>query len=241
MSKTYQTMKIKTRNGNTLTFDPSKWMISSKTECRIIDKSNGIITLENADGLRVAITDAIFTDNHINTSGESVDLGQTLYDYYIRKPERERINERFNTLFFKNIDLVFQNMELILTKAEYYMLTPQLCKSGGLWLGEFSYTLGSLVDSILHNKKHPMYTDIGKYKQLYLIHLTGSPLSGAKSSWLWSVDQQKVISFPSNSKINIPGPFTDPYKKLKKAVESPVIELDHQDRILQMLLAEIKG
>jgi hypothetical protein len=53
-----------------------------------------------------------------------------------------------NYLFSENKDLIFSNRQIVLSKAEYYLLRPSLLTSGGGHFGGSIYTLGALFEAI---------------------------------------------------------------------------------------------
>ena len=145
--------------------------------------------------------------------------------------------KRMNDLFSENIELIFSNRQIVIGKAEYYLLRPRLLLSGAAYLGHFHYTLGALFESI-ENGTNIYFENLGGFKKLHLICLSGSPFSGRKSTLFWSDETHKFVH-SREININVPVSLSALYE-FRKMGDIPY-KVDFADRAMEQLLNEING
>ncbi|MCC5921058.1 MAG: hypothetical protein LAT68_12775 [Cyclobacteriaceae bacterium] len=234
-------MILKTKLGKNIALDLDKWQISSATTCSIHDEVEDDYILENRSLQRARLSKSIIRDNELPINNGQIQLSDGLYEYYFLQSQREASERRMNQLFEQHKDLIFQHQELILSKGEYYLLRPQLLKSGGAYIGGFTYCLGTLLESF-HDRERIYFEEIQSYQDLYLISLQGSPLSGRYVASFWCEDLRKVVEISSDKSKFFSGPLFDNLKQFKKVIgKSPIgIKLDHQDKIFEQLLDDIR-
>lgn len=212
-------MEIITKGGRKLTLEIKKWQISKNRKCKIIDEPEDQILLRNENQLESRISKQLLEANHLIPKEGYIELSQGLYEQHFVNPERRRSREKFNRLFEENMDLIFKNQELVLTKAEYYLLSPDVLCSGGAYIGGFQYTLGGLFES-MKSGKHIYLEEIGEHKKMYLVNIKGSPLSGTYTSMFWSEAEKCMVSFNSKDKNLLVDGFLDTLKRMSRLMMS---------------------
>jgi hypothetical protein len=131
-------------------------------------------------------------------------------------------------------------MEAVLSKAEYYLLRPRLLSSGAAYLGGFSYSLGTLIESF-KSGHHFYFDEFGGFKKMYLVATAGSPLSGINGSTFWCADKRKIVHFKPGKGIGLPKPFIRSFMKFSEMVKQwPNQNIDFQDQAIERLIHEIK-
>ena len=142
--------------------------------------------------------------------------------------EEKKLKSDFNTLFNNNIDLIFQNRELVLSKKEYYLLSPIQLTSGGAYIGGFSYKLGELFDSF-ESGGHFYYEEFGGFKKMYLVSTQGSPLSGTHTFVFWSEKERRIIK-RDECHGSLPRPWAESYGRFMKILKRVKV-LDEEPEI----------
>lgn len=232
-------MEFKTKSGRTMSIDMDKWQITDNPKCQIIEEIDDDYLLENISGFRFRINKSIVTDNHLDIVNGSVTFPESVYEYYIKR-ERDKSKKRMDEMFYENRNLIFANRNLVLTKPEYYLMRPRLLTSGAAYLGGFDYTLGGLIESF-NSGNHFYFDQFSGYKKMFLIHMSGSPLSGCHASAFWSDENKEVIWFGVGQGEGLPSPFFATLKKFRAMVSGIDVRIDFQDIALENLISEIKG
>lgn len=193
----------------------------------------------NENGLRTKIPHSIIQDNELQVSGDKIVLPKGVYEHWFVVPERKRSSVRFNKLFRENCNLIFKNNEIVLTRAEYYLLQPEMLESGAMYLGGFSYSLGALIESF-NSGNHFFFDEFGGYKKMYLISLKGSPLSGSHHKTFWCAEENRIIYSANEKGLKLPPPFYTSLLRFKKMMDDgPKLYLDFQDQAIEQLIKEL--
>jgi hypothetical protein len=231
-------MDFKTKSGRSLTIDTDKWLLSYKKKCNIVVENEDDYILQNANQIEITIPKAIINANEIEIVDNSIVLTERLYDHYFLTPFRQGSKTRLNEIFSKNTELIFRNREIVLQKAEYYLIRPKLLNSGGAYIGGFTYTLGALFES-MNSGNHIYFDEISGHKKLYLINISGSPLSGSYYARFWSDHDYKFITSDKLSMGGSLSPFYKTLDKFKDMVHGFSLSIDFQDIAILQLIEEI--
>ena len=228
-------MDFETESGKLLSIDLEKWTITKNRTCKIIDEIDDDYLLENKSGQVVKKSKSLIRDNKIAIIDSHVNLGEAMYEHWFLKEQRFDAKNRMNEIFNQNIELILSSKELVLSKAEYYLLRPSYLSSGGSVIGGFSYSLGALIDSF-QSGNHFVLNEWNGFKELYLINVSGSPLSGAYRANFWADEASKVVSVHSGK----PMPsFFSLIKACQKIAHKNGIIIDYQDKAIEQLMEEI--
>jgi len=137
-------MDFTTNSGRSMTFDHEKWVISESRFCNVIGEEDAHYLLENKYKQVVKILVSLIHANNLKIIDNQIELSESLYKIYFLDQIRNDANKRMNVLFNENKELIFSNRQIVLSKAEYYLLRPSLLTSGGAHIGGSIYTLGAL-------------------------------------------------------------------------------------------------
>ena len=231
-------MDFKTKSGKFLSIDLEKWTITSQRTCKIIREEDDDYIIENKTKQTAKISKSIISDNRIDIIDSHVEFSEAIYNYYFLKESRVEAEKRMNDIFEQNIELIFSNRELVLSKAEYYLLRPRYLTSGGAYIGGFSYSLGALIDSFTSGE-HFFFEELSGFKKMYLIKIVGSPLSGAYSATFWADEERKIVSLGSGNGISFPMPFTEVLKEFRGMVSGVANCIDFEDQVIEQLVKEM--
>lgn len=107
--------------------------------------------------------------------------------FYAVAPEKDFRSIRF---FFKHLKAFKRCKEQILANKKAYAARIAGTGVSGLYFGEIRACLGELMT---------LYEGPWKFKKdgdtHYLVHMTGSPLSGGNSGSFWSVKKRKIVHY----------------------------------------------
>lgn len=120
-------------------------------------------------------------------------------------------------LLFSHLDLCYNNLERILSEPKFYYIQFQHIFFGASPIGKRTVYLGDLLQLWINGSIWFYHADIvvhltegwsrGAKKQraipkgVYVLHCTGSALSGINSSLVWDIEQQQLL------KIMLPSMF----------------------------------
>jgi hypothetical protein len=230
-------MNFTTNAGRLMTFDHEKWVISENRICNIIGEENAHYLIENKYKQVVKIHISLISDNNLKIIDNQIELTESLYKIHFSDQIRNTANKRMNDLFDENKELIFSNRQIVISKAEYYLLRPGLLVSGGSFIGGSIYTLGAVFEAI-ENRTHVYFEKLEGFKKLHLISITGSPLSGRLSALFWS---DETHQFVHSREINDnPALSLSLLSEFRKISNIPY-EVDFADVAMEQLLNEIKG
>lgn len=235
-------MQIKMKSGMELAYDPEKWMISRDPLCKITGEEGEYFILENKSKDRVKIARALIISNKLIIQGDEVRLGEGLYEYHFLNPLKAAERKQMDDLFNAQIPLFFENREIVLTKSEYYLIAPSFFTSGGSMMGGFNYSLGALFESF--NRDYPFYfEELCGHREMYLVKMNGSNLSGAYNAWYWSDEEHKILEFSSNDiKHGKNTSFNRTIRDFIALIDNRSrITLDYQGRAIRQLILEIQS
>jgi len=233
-------MDIKIRNGSILSLDTNRWLISDNPTCQILSQDENYIEIQNNNNLRTKIPQSIIHDNHLQIIDGKVVLSKSVYKYWVVDPERKMSKERLAELFRQNGELIFRNKEVVLKRAEYYLLRPDMLLSGAAYSGGFSYSLGALIES-MNSGQHFFFEEFGGFKKMYLISTSGSPLSGGHTSIFWCAEENRLIQFRTGEGPGLPKPFLDSYRRFTEMVNpGSQLSIDFEDQAIEQLIKELK-
>ena len=233
-----------TKNGRKLEIDLTKWSIlESIRHCKIIDKCDGNLLLENKYKDRFTFPEYLIKANEIIVIDNTIELSKTLYEHYFLKNFMKETMRTFDKLFEEYATLIFQNRNVVLNKAEYYLLRPRKLSTGFMYFGSLRFSLGNLFESF-ESGNHIYYDEFCGYRKMYLVSMSASPLSGTIfNATFWSDETNEFVTFPNqmpDSKEKLPPNFgTNIGRSLIEMLSSDDIIIDRQDRAIKELIKEI--
>ncbi len=209
--------------------------------CKIISEDNEALLLEDENRIRAKIDKAVIIANQFPMNDQKVELSESLHQHYFLSPHHIQSQERMNKLFGECIEQIFEYRDVVLSKPEYYFLRPRMLSSGAAPGGGFSYCLGTLFESF-QSGNHIYWEELAGFKNLYLINISGSALSGDYTATYWSESAKKVLSLSAADHGNERPNLTSTLKKIKKLLHKDikVPQLNFEDKILENLVSEIK-
>jgi hypothetical protein len=104
-------------------------------------------------------------------------------------------------------------------------------------MGGFYYSLGALFDAIEQKTPGVYFEELAGHRELYLVSLSGSPLSGIHRSTFWS-EEQGFLTL-SSTDCRLPGGFLPTLRAFKAVVAQSTIEFTYQDDAMEQLLGEL--
>jgi hypothetical protein len=214
--------------------------LSTNTMCKVVGESADTIKLESESDIIVELPKSLLVVNLLEIIDGYVSLSPGLYEYHFIKNARKASREKMNDLFNKNISSIFKNKDLILSKPEYYYLTPDYLVSGAAFLREFRFCLGALVQTF-SPEDQIFPPDYEPFVGHYLVRLNGSPVSGSFSATFWSPEIEKIVCFNSSDKIRLPKLFIQHFHDFKDKSFAGLEVYDFQDRSIEQLLKEIES
>ncbi len=212
----------------------NKWRISREPRFKIQDNDGQFYTIENNSGHFSKIPKSIIESNEIDISSGEVLVSMDIYNKWVIEPLTKGVEDRFNKLFNQNCNLIFNNKEVVLSKPEYYYLTPRAIQSGSIYIGNFQLCLGTIIQSMIDKELYHL-SEFDGHSNLFLIAVRGSILSGSHSSLLWCEDEKKIIE----SKEQLPSGFGESLMRLKNLNSLPIQSIDFSDKAIEQLLSEI--
>lgn len=228
-----------TRYGRKLQFDEQRWSLHTQNyTCQIVGEREEDYLLLDANTLVSWVPKATIRDNAYEIVGNEVTLSAGVYAKWITAPRVVQSQLRLQQLFSAHRELVFANRQQILSRGEYYLLSPDLLCSGGAYIGGFRYSLGALLEAMEEKAKGVYFEEFAGYRELYLVSLTGSPLSGIHDSLFWSEEQQQLIRITS-SQYRLSGGFMSSIRAFKEAVNQGLGGITYQGEALEQLLGEL--
>ena len=230
-------MDFTTNSGRLMTLDHEKWVISESRFCNVIGEEDAHYLLENKYKQVVKILVSLIHANNLKIIDNQIELSESLYKIYFLDQIRNAANKRMNDLFNENKELIFSNRQIVIGKAEYYLLRPTLLTSGGAHIGGSIYTLGALFEAI-ENGTHIYLELLEGFKKLHLISITGSPLSGSISALFWSDETHKFLhsrEINDNPAVNFS--LLSQFRKLQNIPYN----IDFADIAMEQLINEING
>ena len=156
-----------TKNGRNLDIDLSKWKIDEHSgHCTIIEINEGNLLLKNKYDDRFTIPEYLINANGLNVIDNRVELPKGLYEYYFLETFRANSLILLDTLYQAYATLIFQNRNLVLNKAENYLLKPSSLSTGFMYSGGIIYSLGNLFESF-GSGDHIYYDEFFGYGKMY--------------------------------------------------------------------------
>ena len=231
-------MNINLRNGKILSLDKNKWNFSVNTICSILEKDYDVFEIQNKNGLTAMIPKSIIYDNNYEIIDNEVTLSEAVYNHWILNPYIKKSNEKFNELFSRNSDLIFKYKEVVLTKAEYYLLRPNELHSVVGWGKSISYSLGALIESMLSGN-HYYIEEFETYQKMYLISIKRNPINGIVRSLYWCSEQNKVVSFSSQKNKNMPSEWNKEFYNLDNIHKGSGVSVELKAKAIEQLINEL--
>ena len=230
---------ITTRYGRKLPFDEQRWSLQTANfTCQIVGEREEDYLLLDANTLVTWVPKASIRDNAYEIVGDEVTLSAGVYAKWITSPRVVQSQHRLQELFAAHRELLFANRQRVLSRGEYFLLNPDLLQSGGAYIGGFRYSLGTLVEAMEEKAPGVYFEEFAGYRELYLVSLMGSPLSGVHRSIFWSEEQQQLVQINS-SQFRLPGGFLAAIRAFKEAVNQGSGGLSYPGEALEQLLGEL--
>lgn len=231
-------MKFTTKSGRVLSLDTNKWTKTKSRVCKILGLEDDYYLLQNQQKNSARIHCGVIQDNDLTIVNNQIELTYGLYEYYFSRNQLELANKRFYDLFNQHIELILANRQIVLSKPEYYLLTPDYLTSGSMYTGGLNYSLGSLIES-MESGGHIFYKELYGYENMYLICLRGSQLSGSFFASFYADKMQTIVNISSRKGYDLPDDFSMLLRKLLARVRNPEINIHFQEKALQLLLDDI--
>ena len=230
---------LTTRYGRKLPFDAQRWSLNTGNYiCQIVGEREDDYLLLDANTLVTWVPKATIRDNAYEIVGDEVTLSEGVYAKWITSPRVIQSQLRLQELFATHRELLFANRQQVLSRGEYYLLSPDHLRSGGAYLGGFRYSLGALLEAMEEKAPGVYFQEFAGHRDLYLVCLSGSPLSGIHHSLFWSEEQQQFIQINS-SQSRLPGGFMSAIRAFKEAVNQGSGGLSYPGEALEQLLVEL--
>jgi len=230
---------LTTRYGRKLPFDAKRWSLNrSNYTCQIVGEREADYLLLDANTLVTWVPKATIRDNAYEIVGDEVRLSAGVYANWITLPRVYQFQNRLQELFMAHRELLFRNRARVLSRAEYYLLYPDLLRSGGAYIGGFRYSLGTLLEAMEEKAPGVYFEEFAGHRDLYLVCLSGSPLSGMHHSLFWSDELQQFLKIDS-SQSRLPGRFLAAIRAFKEAVNPGSGGLSYPGEALEQLLGEL--
>ena len=229
---------ITTLSGKLLPFDSNRWSLNTNDyRCQIIGEQGDDYLLLDANALLTPVPKSIIHDNHFEIQGDLLTLSAGVYVHWVTAPRVQASYARTQELYAKHRELLFRNRALILNRAEYYLLAPRALTSGAAYMGGFNYSLGALFEAMEQKSAGVYFEELAGYRDLYLVSLSGSPLSGIHRSHFWS-EEQGFLSL-SSTDCRLPGGFMSTLRAFKAELGQSSMGFTYQDEAFEQLLGEL--
>lgn len=228
-------------SGEILLFDEKKWDLKRRSidyTCTIMREEGDYYILRDCNLVDTPVHKSIIKDNFYKIVDGQVTLSKSVYEHWMINSKVVPAEKRFQELFKKHQDLIFKNRDLVLTRAEYYKLSPKLLCSGGAYIGGFNYCLGILFERMNERNEHVYFEEVDGHRDCYLVALGGSPLSGAYNCTFWSDVDQKFFQADSST-VKLEGGFMAALKEYRSVVGYGGFGFAFQDIALINLLEEL--
>lgn len=222
-----------------MSLDLDRWALPDDRNFEIIGEEADDYILENKSVQKLQLSKSLITDNHIPIVDNHLELNKGLYNHYIIKRVRKEEKERLESVFSEHFDLLFRNREIVLSKAEYYLLSPSFLSSGAMYLGGITYSLGSLFESF-ENDNQFVFEEPCRYKKMHLVRVAGSPLSGRFQILYWADEEKRIVSARPGDDCCLPMHIMNIISMFKEMVSPPEIILGYPGKAIDQLIAEIK-
>lgn len=230
---------LTTRYGRKIPYDTQRWRLNTDNyTCQIVGEREDAYLLLDANTLEAWVPKATLRDNAYEIVGGQVTLSSGVYAKWITLPRVYTSQDRLQELFSVHQPLLFRNRERVLSRGEYYFLNPELLRSGGAYIGGFRYTLGALLEAMEEKAPGVYFEEFAGYSDLYLVCLSGSPLSGMHHSLFWSDELQQFLKIDS-SQGRLPGGFLAAFRRFKDALNPGFGGLSFPGEALEQLLWEL--
>lgn len=230
---------LTTRYGRKLPFDEQRWSLNTGNyTCQIVGEREDDYLLLDANTLVTWVPKATIRDNAYEIVGDEVTLSSGVYAKWITSPQLSQSQLRFQELFCVHRELLFSNRQQVLSRGEYYLLRPDLLHSGGAYIGGFRYSLGSLLEAMEEKAPGVYFEEFAGYRDLYLVCLSGSPLSGVHHSLFWSDEEQQLVRINSTQS-RLPVGFLSAIRAFKEAVNQGSGGLSYPGEALEQLLRDL--
>lgn len=231
--------EFNTKSNLILTIDLKQWKMSRNLTCKIISETENDFIIENNSGEQINFSKSLISSNNMTIGNNTLIFSKSQYQRHFLCL-REQQNKLMNAQFEENKNIIFQNRDLILTNAPYYLIRPNFLTSGASHVGGFNYCLGSLFDSF--NRESPFfYKELVGYKNMYLVKLSGSVLNGVYLATFWSDVEGEFIVLTSDKDGPLPLSLYTTLKSFQRLVSFSLTEIDYQDKAIENLLIEIKN
>ena len=230
---------LTTKQGRQLQIDLSKWKVDKNNRhCKIIETSGENIILENTHGDQFPIPGRLIKENNLIIINQKVELTEGLYEHWFLSKFRKESKTNFDVLYEKNASFIFQNRNIVLNKAEYYLLKPSSLSTGFMYSGGINYSLGKLFESF-ESGNHIYFEELCGYKKMYLLTMAASPLSGTiyKTTFCFFFSNE-ILIFNSKSIFN-DNLSTRQGWELLRMLQGEEITIDRQDKAIINLINEI--
>ena len=226
-----------TQQARTLEINPKDWEIPSEVLLKVLREEEDSFALLDHNGYQVDFPKSVFQDNHLEIRDDTILMSKSLYTHYFSPGFLNRI-DGINWEITQNFGQLIKHKELILSKAEYFLMRPYILNCGAVFMGGFIPCIGAVLESWTLSDDLTLY-DMEEEGQR-LISLRGSPMSGSYSATVWSEKKQAVdYRNSSESAPALPDRFMFWFKKFLALRERYPIRIEADHVAMHQLLAEI--
>lgn len=190
-------------DGSTLSLNLEEWKYAKNHMVEVTSENEDTYIIRNHNGIIFSIPKEIININNLQVLNNSIELTEGLYSHYVNDMTYKNEDEKFNKLFLDNLDIIFSNPELIFTRAEYFLLKPDLLFSGAIYGGAYRYCIGGLLE-FWRTSDCLQISNLDGLPRCYMVRITGSGLTNSRSALLWDVNDHKKISLSNKDSLNLP-------------------------------------
>ncbi len=226
-----------TEAGLTLEINPDDWAVPEELKLELIHEKEDSYVLQDHNGYQIDFLKHSFHDNHLKINNGSVIMSKSLYMHFFSAGFLKRI-DGLNWKVTQNFALLVKHKDLILSKAEYFLMRPYILNCGAMYMGGFTPCLGAVLESWTRSDDLTLY-DMEEEGQR-LISLRGSPMSGSYSATVWSEKKQAVDYRNSSERAPaLPDRFLFWFKKFMALREKYPIQIEADHRAMRQFFEEI--
>lgn len=184
-------MKFKTKTGIELEFDLERWIKPENYSTKIVDETLKNYELLTSSNMIVKIPKRDIEMHGIEVKSDEMILNKHLYVQYVDKLIRKK-EAKANKAIKKSFEKIIKHKELVLNKAEYFLIEPSMFLSGAMPITAFGCCLGSVLES-WESSEELVIKDYEGHKELYLYSVIGDYNKRKYISTLWSFEKNESV------------------------------------------------
>ncbi len=142
--------------------------------------------LKGKSKLEIQFPKNLVEANNLPIENNKLGITDSLYNRWLEITTKE-LFQKYDALLYTHFEQLFDIRVKIITSKNLYYAMPSWLYSGGVFIGSFSYSLGSLF-------KNWESTDELKYNGHLIIKIGGSALSGMNVYTAWDPINNKLVT-----------------------------------------------